>query len=84
MMNAQLVRANLERLQETDPLLPVAQWVSEGERGKVMCLDCKIKAGGRDQLGHCDGCPRAWREVFGEVEFWDEPHKRDPIHNNGD
>lgn len=74
-MNAGLTRANLDRLRETDLLTPIAQWVAGGTKGNLMCLDCKVRAEGRDKIGHCLGCPRAWREVGGEIEFWEGPKR---------
>ena len=73
-MDSQRLRTNLDRLGETDSLLPVAMWVEEGVCGRVMCLNCGIKTSGRDQLGHCRGCPQAWRENgLGEIEFKEPP-----------
>lgn len=72
-MDAQRLKTNCERLMETDSLLPVSMWVFSGLHGKVMCLDCSIKKQGRDLIGHCTGCPKAWREsASGEIEFWNK------------
>lgn len=44
-------------------LTPICAWVAAGERGQVMCLDCRNKAG-------CYGCIVGWREIDGHIEYW--------------
>jgi len=49
-------------------------WASEGDTGRVMCVDCIIPL--RDDFCpelHCYGCPKAWRSVDGKVEYWKKP-----------
>ena len=50
-------------------------WVAQGKKGRVMCLDCALRDFYGTDTRFCKACHAAWREINGTTEYFNNPDR---------